>query len=298
MSESISNYVIITPAHNEEAHLERTIQSMLAQTRRPRQWIIVNDSSTDRTREIAEKFAAENDFIRVLSIARNGNRAFSNKARAFNAGLKTVQSLPYDAIGNLDADISVEPQYFENLLRGFEKDSRLGVTGGIIYTKIGDEFITCDQTLDSVAGAVQLFRRECFEEVGGEYLPLPYGGIDAAAEIIAKMKGWTVRKTLENKALEHRQTGTATATPLVACYRLGRRFHSLGYSMLFYIVRCFYRLGNKPVVLGSCAAFLGFVAAALTRDPVCLPSDVVQHLRSAQRKKLRQLLLFRTTAKS
>jgi len=282
----MASYVIITPAHNEEAHLEKVIRSMLAQTRKPVRWVIVNDNSTDRTGAIAESYAAQSDFITVVTIKCSGERGFNKKAVAFNAGVEALRGSSYDFIGNLDADISFEPDYFENLLEALEHDTRIGITGGVIFTKIGDRFVTHDVTSDSVAGAVQLFRKKCFEEVGGGYLPLPFGGIDAAAEIIAKERGWTVVKQADQKVLEHRQTGTASMSPMAACFRLGRRFHSLGYGMLFYLARCFYRLKDEPVVLGSCAAFLGYVESMLARRPVLLPVEVVKHLRQGQHRKL------------
>jgi len=282
----LSAYVLVTPAHNEEAHLEQVIQSMLRQTRKPLRWVIVNDNSTDRTGAIAERYAATSNFIHVITIKRDGSRGFNKKAEAFNAGVASLRELRYDVIGNLDADISLEANYFEDLLKAFDSEPRLGITGGSVFTTIGGRFVTHDTTPDSVAGAVQMFRRQCFEDVGGRYLPLPFGGIDAAAEIIAKARGWLVAKQPAHKAYEHRQTGTASMTPLAACFRLGRRFHSLGYGMAFYTARCCYRLGDEPVLIGSCAAFLGYVEALVRRRPVLLAADVVTHLRHEQHRKL------------
>jgi biofilm PGA synthesis N-glycosyltransferase PgaC len=263
---------------------------MLAQTVRPLCWVIVNDGSTDRTGDIANRYATKVNFIRVVTIQREAVHAFSKKANAFNRGAEVLRGLDYDIIGNLDADISVEPNYFKNLICQFAHDDQLGITGGAVYTKIGDRFVTQDETLDSVAGAVQLFRKKCFQDVGGGYLPLPHGGIDAAAEIIAKMKGWKVKKSLENKAFEHRQTGTATASPVIACYRLGRRFHSLGYSALFFALRCIYRIGDEPLLVGSCAQMLGFIESIVKCRPVALPIEAVRFLRRQQREKLRKML--------
>jgi poly-beta-1,6-N-acetyl-D-glucosamine synthase len=264
---------------------------MLAQTVRPLCWVIVNDGSTDRTGDIITRYATQVDFIRVITIQREAVRAFNKKANAFNRGVEVLRGLDYDMIGNLDADISIEPSYFENLIREFQNDNELGITGGTVYTKIGDRFVTQDETLDSVAGAVQLFRTECFQDMGGGYLPLPHGGIDAAAEIIAKMKGWKVRKSLENKAFEHRQTGTAITTPVIACYRLGQRFHSLGYGTMFFALRCLYRITNEPVIIGSCAQFLGFIESWIRHRPVQLPVEIVRYLRREQSRKLRKMFL-------
>ena len=282
-------YVTITPAHNEEKFIEKTILSMINQKFRPLKWVIVNDGSTDRTREVIEKYLYQNKFIELLNVERDKERSFGKQPGRLT--WRTVfERVDYEFIGNLDADIFLEPDYYANILQLFAKDPKLGVCGGIIYTTVGSTFVTSDQTLDSVAGAVQLFRRECFMDIGGGYMPLPYGGIDAAAEIIAKMKSWSVQKSPKNKAYEQRQTGTATSSPLVACYRLGRRFHSLGYGLIFFSLRCLYRIGDPPVVLGSFATLLGFIGSLIKRRPVLLPDEVVEHWRRAQRIRLSRVL--------
>jgi len=285
------SYAIITPAHNEEGYLQRTVASVQAQVWKPVRWIIVNDASSDGTQLVAQRAASSMDFVRVVSTDRGDGRCFSNKARAFNTGVEHLKGVNYDLIGNVDADVSFDPFYFSNLVHAFEADDALGISGGTIFTAMGDRFVTQDQTPDSVAGAVQLFRRKCFEDVGGQYMPLPYGGIDAAAEITARSKGWKVAKSLADRVNEHRRTGTAAATPLVACFRLGCRFHSLGYDWLFLIARCLYRMADEPIVLGSCAQLCGYLMSALRCRPQALPADVVCYLRHEQGHKLSQLKL-------
>ena len=232
-------------------------------------------------------------FIHPVDVQRQAERNFAHKVGAFNRGLEELRSLDYDFIGNLDADVSFAPQYFENILREFEADPALGISGGIVYTKFTDRFSTYDWTLDSVGGKVQLFRRECFEEIGG-YRPLQYGGIDATAEVMARMKGWKVRKSLHNRAYEHRPTGFAYGQPLMAKMREGRRFYSLGYDPVFFLLRCLYRCKDYPLMLGSGAAFFGFLRSMICRQPIVLSPEVVNYLRAEQRTKLKQALGFRS----
>ncbi len=146
-----------------------------------------------------------------------------------------------------------------------------------------------------MAGAVQLFRRECFEGIGG-YLVLPNGGIDAAAEILARKCGWKVRTFSRLQVLEHRRTGTATTSPLVARLKEGRRLYSLGYSFVFFAMRCVRRSMEQPRLLGSLAALFGYLSALAKREPIALPPAVVSYLRQEQRGKLltalRQAALF------
>ena len=285
----MAGYVIITPAHNEAALIGRTAEAVVAQTVRPTKWVVVNDASTDRTGQVIENFASRYPFIELVNLERAAGRHFGNKVRAFNAGLERVSGLDYDFIGNLDADISFGPVYFENILQRFLADSNLGLAGGMVHTTVGGEFVSQEVALDSVAGAVQLFRRKCFEQVGG-YRPMPNGGIDAAAEIAARMHGWTTRTFAEFPVQEHRMTGSATSSPLIFRVKEGKRMHSLGYSPLFFCARCFYRILAKPAVIGSGAALYGYFASALGGNPQAVDPEVVTFLRKEQRGKLKRLL--------
>jgi glycosyltransferase involved in cell wall biosynthesis len=287
-----SPYILITPARNEEAFIGATIASVVAQTVRPAKWMIVNDASTDRTGEIIESFAATHGFIKAITLKRDGGRDFGKKALAFRRALEEVKDLPYEFIGNLDADVTLEPDYYEKILGRFAADPSLGIAGGTVYLKIGGIIQTADGTPDSVGGQMQMFRRPCFEAVGG-YLPLKLGGIDAAAEIIARMKGWKVAKFPDCPVREHRVTGTASVGLLHAKVQWGRRFHSLGYHPLFYFSRCVYRIGSPPLIIGSMAELFGFFSSLIRRHPHSLPVPVVEYLRREQKEKLRNLVFRR-----
>ena len=284
-STPLAHYVVVTPAHNEEAHIERTIISMLGQTVRPLRWIVVSDNSSDRTSEIVAMYAQRHPFIRLIDLKRSGERHFGNKVRAFNAGLAELRALDYEFIGNVDADISLESDYFEKVLAAFADQPALGIAGGMVSSRIGARFVNQNVSADSVAGAVQLFRRKCFETIGG-YVALPLGGIDAAAEIMARMKGWRVRTLADLTVLEHRRTGTACGPPVFSKFKEGQRLRSLGYGFSFLFLRCLYRSLDQPVLLGSMATLAGYLQSALGRDPLVLPPEVVRYLRSEQRRKL------------
>ena len=66
------NYIIISPVRNEEAYVESTINSVLNQTILAEEWIIVNDGSTDSTREIVEKYLHALSWIKLINIADRG----------------------------------------------------------------------------------------------------------------------------------------------------------------------------------------------------------------------------------
>ena len=162
------SYVLMTAAHNEEADIENTIKSVLAQTVLPARWLIVSDNSTDRTDEIVQRYADEHDFIRFLSRKRPPGRSFAAKIVALRAGANLLQGVSSDFIGNMDADLTIEPTYFENLMREFELNPRLGLAGGFVYEKVNGVFATRGANrVSSVAHAAQLVRRDLYEAFGG-----------------------------------------------------------------------------------------------------------------------------------
>ena len=104
-----TRYVLITPARNEEAYIEKKIKSVIGQSVLPRKWVIVSDGSTDRTDEIVAQYAANNDFIRHLRIPEHSNRDFVFEVDAFYAGFKQLKEVEYDLVGKIDADVSFGP---------------------------------------------------------------------------------------------------------------------------------------------------------------------------------------------
>ena len=126
-------YVLMTAAYNEEANIERTIKSVLSQTLLPARWVIVSDGSSDRTDEIVQSYTEKHGFIRFLRVARAPGRSFGSKVRALHAGSEILKDVRSDFIGNLDADVSVPPSYFEDLIAHFERRPTLGLAGGFVY---------------------------------------------------------------------------------------------------------------------------------------------------------------------
>ena len=129
-------YVIISPVRDEEANLARTIESMLRQTVQPRDWVIVNDGSTDGNAEIADTYARQHDWIRVFHRENRGFRkAGGGVVDAFNDGYRILRSNDWDFIVKLDGDLSFSPEYFESCFRAFEQEA-WGACGFMISFKV------------------------------------------------------------------------------------------------------------------------------------------------------------------
>jgi glycosyltransferase involved in cell wall biosynthesis len=283
---STVTYALITSAKNEELYLERTICSVLAQTIRPVTWVIVDDGSGDRTPVIAEAYARRNPWITLVRRRGGASRSFASKATSFAVGYGRLKEVSFEYLGNLDADISFEPDYYERLFDLFEKDVSLGIAGGRFYdVGANGRLRAVTNSPDSVRGAVQMFRRRCYQDVGG-YLSLPMGGIDSAAEIMARMKGWKVRTFANIIVLHLRPTGSGMGSSLEALVRRGLQDHSLGYAGMFEAARCWARMKEWPYVIASLAVLLGYCWAWLRGKPPALPAEAVSFLRREQRFKL------------
>jgi glycosyltransferase involved in cell wall biosynthesis len=281
-------YVLISPARNEEKHIEKTIQSMIQQTVLPVRWIIVNDGSIDATGEILARYAKNYPWIEIVELPKHRDRSFAGKVHAFNAGFERAKGLQYEVVGNLDGDLSFEPDYLEFLMTKFREDPRLGVAGTIFiedgYSSATDSF----EGQNHVAGGCQLFRRKCFEEIGG-YVPNRAGGIDWIAVTTARMKGWKTRSFREKAFFHHRTLGTAERGILASNFSYGEKDYYLGGHPLWQLFRVAYRLTKKPYVLGAGAVGLGYLTAFLRRTRRPVSAELMQFHRAEQMTKLRAI---------
>jgi hypothetical protein len=281
-------YVLVTAAYNEEKFIAQTIESVLSQTVRPKKWIIVSDGSTDRTDAIVESYSKHHDFIHLHKILQPHARNFAAQVNAINSGYAMLKDLPFDFFGNLDADVSFAPNYYEQLLAKFEQDATLGLAGGYIHEEKNGVFRNRPgNSTHAVAHAIQLFRRDCYEAVG-PYIPLPYGGPDWVAEIVARQKGWEVRSFPDLPVNHYRPTCSAGGL-VRGRYRQGLMDQSLGCDPMFEVFKCFSRLAGSPVVIGALARLSGFVWASLRQFPRAVPRDISDSLRAEQRARVRSI---------
>jgi poly-beta-1,6-N-acetyl-D-glucosamine synthase len=279
-------YVLVTAAYNEEANIEKTIQSALRQSLLPSRWVIVSDGSTDRTDEIIQRYADRYEFIRFFRVTRSPGRSFGSKVRALQAGNKLLDGLDYEFIGNLDADVSVEPSYFENLIAHFRMRPSLGIAGGfVVEEKDGKFHNRRTNRFYSVAHAAQIVRRECYQAIGG-YAELEFGGEDWHAQTYARMKGWEAEAFPQLKIFHFRHTGEGSNL-LRHKFRQGRMDFSLGSDPLFEVLKCLERIPERPLLLGSVARVGGFLWSYLARDIRPVSGDFVTFLRREQREKIR-----------
>lgn len=282
-------YVLITPARNEAAFIEKTIKSMIEQTLLPLRWVIVDDGSTDHTREIVERYLGErHPWIELVQMPARRDRSFAAKVMAFNAGYEKVKDLPYDVIGNLDGDTSFGQDHFEFLVRQFAEDSTLGVAGTVFreegYNSETDSF----EGKKHVSGQCQLFRRKCWEEIGG-YIPHRAGGIDWMAVTTARMKGWKTESFRERWFFHHRALGTAERSLVASNFSYGEKDYYLGGHPIWQLFRVAYRSFKRPYIVGGAALGLGYCWAFLRRTHRPVSRELMQFHRKEQMLKLKAI---------
>jgi biofilm PGA synthesis N-glycosyltransferase PgaC len=282
-------YVLITPARNEESFIEKTIESVIHQTVLPVKWVIVDDGSTDKTPEIISRYLPQHPWIEVVQMPQRRDRSFAAKVHSFNAGYQRVQGFQYEVIGNLDADISFDKELLAFLLERFAEDPALGVAGTIFreegYSSETDSF----EGQKHVSGQCQLFRRRCFEEIGG-YIPHRAGGIDWMAVTTARMMGWKTKSFREKSFFHHRHLGTAGRGVLSAMFSYGEKDYYLGGHPIWELFRVAYRTTKRPYIIAGLSLGLGYCWAFLRRTPRPVSRELMTFHRREQMLKLKGIL--------
>jgi glycosyltransferase involved in cell wall biosynthesis len=261
---------------------------MVRQTVKPLRWVVVSDGSTDATNQVVQAYADRHDWIRLLQLPQQRERNFAGKVTAFNAGYDTVRHLTFDIIGNLDGDVSFDDDYLAFLVSKFAQNPRLGVAG----TPYREENPIHDDRFKSpthVSGACQLFRRDCFEAIGG-YRPVKSGGIDLIALLAAQAKGWQTQRFDARSCQHHRSVGGGQhANVWRRLLNLGAKDYLLGSHPFFELFRCASQMLRRPYLAGGALMLTGYTWAMLRRMERSMPEDLIE---IRQRDQLQRLRVF------
>jgi len=278
-----TQYVIVSPVRDEEKFIAGTVRSVLEQTVRAAEWIIVDDGSADRTGEILDGYAAEHSWIQVVHRANRGFRkSGGGVVEAFNDGYRNLTATDWDFIVKLDGDLTFAPDYFEKCFDQFRQDPQLGIGGGTIYHMLDGKEQIEEVPKFHVRGATKIYKRDCWKAIGGLWIAPGWDTID---EVKANMLGWTSRSFLEIQLHHQRPTGTAESRwkDLVKC---GRARYVSGYHPLFMASSCLVRLFRKPFLVGSAGLLYGYVTGYLNHLPQVDDPAFILYLRDQQLRRL------------
>lgn len=279
-------YVIVTPVRNEELHLAGTIASVVAQTNRPAEWIIVNDGSHDRTGEIADAAAARHDWIHVVHRADRGFRkAGGGVMEAFYDGWRRLPTADWDFLVKLDGDLTFGADYFAACFKQFGANPKLGIGGGLVCNEVAGRLVldSKDDPKFHVRGATKIYRRACWDAIGG----LMQGtGWDTLDEVKANMLGWKTCTFPELTLIHHRVTGAADGS-WRNWFKNGRANYIVGYHPLFMLGKCVKRLWRRPYGVASLALGCGFLTGYFSRGPQRVADrHLIRYLRAEQLRAL------------
>jgi biofilm PGA synthesis N-glycosyltransferase PgaC len=279
-------YVVVSPVRDEEEFIEQTILGVVQQTIRPAEWIIVNDGSKDRTGEIIDRYAQKHPWIRTVHRADRGKRVpGSGVMEAFYDGYNRLQFADWDFIVKLDGDVGLPVDYFEQCFERCNQDPKLGMCGGTMYCRNGDNLIREAHPAFHVRGPIKLYRRECWEAIGG-LIKAP--GWDTMDEVQANRHGWRTRTFTDIKVIHQRPTGAVQGFWRDGV-KMGRAAYVCGYHPLFMMVKCAKRTLSKPYVISSIAHGYGFVSGYFKKIPRHADRASIHYLRTQQ---IRRLLLL------
>ena len=279
----MTRYVIITPVRDEEQYIKGTIASVVAQTIQPMEWVIVDDGSTDRTGEVADLYAAQFPWIRVVHRLNRGFRkAGGGVMEAFYDGYNVLRGDDWEFIVKLDGDLSFHPEYFQKCVEHFHERPSLGIGGGEIYHDLGGKVRLESNPKFHVRGATKIYRRACWEAIGGLWKAPGWDTID---EVKANMLGWETGAFEDLHLLHHRFTGSADGL-LHNCVKHGVACYVSGYHPLFVAASCLRRLIKKPYILGSAAICYGFLKSYFTRAPRVNDTQLIGYVRKQQLRRL------------
>jgi biofilm PGA synthesis N-glycosyltransferase PgaC len=278
------SYAIVSPVKDEASRLGATAESIERQSLRPAQWVIVDDGSTDGTRELAQQLAGAHDWITAIDSGADGERSRGGRVvRAFERGRAALHG-EHDFLVKLDGDITLPPDYFERVASTFQADPRAGIVGGRVLVHDVSGWVPERVGKHTVHGAIKAYRTACLDEIGGLHASMGWDGID---EYAAKARDWKVIPLDGLLVHHHRQRGSKQRW-WRARIEEGRGAHYMGYRPGFVVVRAGYRmLVERPPVLGGAALFAGWLQAAATRAPIVDDPQAVAALREEQKTRLR-----------
>lgn len=280
--------VIISPVRDEAKYLRLTMDSMVAQTWRPIEWILVDDGSTDETPDIVREFAAKYPFIRLVPRQDRGFRKLGGGVvAAFNFGVGQILNKDYQYIAKLDGDMSFGPLYLEHMFRKFTEDPKLAAVSGKVYRHEDGKYIEESHIDEQVAGQFKLYRRDAFEDIGGFVQHLSWDGIDVHT---AWMKGWKTFCFYDPQAWlwHHRIMGSSDKHIYEGRLRWGRGNWYMGYHPLYAIATGVNRMREKPFIIGGLLMIYSYFLSALRGLPRYENPEFRRYLRAWQMQRLKE----------
>jgi glycosyltransferase involved in cell wall biosynthesis len=278
-------YVIISPVKDEEKYILKTIKAIVNQTLKPVKWIIVDDGSLDRTKDIVLSFVKDYDWIDLVEKNTHEETRLGGQkvVRAFKAGFNQIDT-EYDFLVKLDGDLFLPKNYFRIVSNLFEKNPRLGLCGGLIFNKINTHFIKEESSKYHIRGAFKAIKKECFEDIGGFREIRNWDGVD---ELDAIRKGW--RTHVFNLPVFHFKPTSSKYDPLTMSKLSGTEAYKMRSSPLLVLLRGLSYLSKSPKFLYTITYFKSYILAFIMREKAILEKDLSNFINNFHIKRILKL---------
>lgn len=285
----MSRYALISPCRNEVDYIQTTIDSIVAQSHRPAKWIIVDDGSTDGTQDIIAAAASQYSFIEIVRKPDRGQRSVGpGVIEAFYVGYEAINPSDYDYVCKLDVDLDIPPEYFATLITRMEENPRIGTCSGKPYFPDKDGTLVSERCGDeNSVGMIKLYRRQCFEEIGGFVRQVMWDGIDCHR---CRMLGW-IAVSWDEPALRFihlRPMGSSQKSIFTGRSRHGAGQYFMGTGLTYIAASAVYRTMVPPYFVGGAMMLYGYLKSMVTRQVRYGDADFHQFLRDYQWQCLTQ----------
>lgn len=280
------NYYIIIAAYNEEDFISKTLESILEQTLLPKKVVVVNDNSTDKTREIITEFEKKSSlFKQVINVSENVHLPGSKVVQAFQKGLEYLDD-EYDFIVKLDADLILPKKYFEEIAKTFQSDKKIGMVGGFAYIEKNNDWILENLTdKDHIRGAFKAYRKACFKQIGGLK---PAMGWDTVDELLCRFYDWKII-TLPQLKVKHLKPTGANYNK-AARYKQGEAFYTLGYGLTITSIASIKLALRKKKALLFIDYINGFLKAKKNNKTLLVTHQQAKFIKAYRWKKIKEKL--------
>ena len=278
-------HVVITPIRDEESFLPSLFQSMIRQTVRPSNWVLVDDFSTDASVELIESEMEKHEWITLVINHDSGPRKRGSRiASIFNLGIEHCGE-DWEYVSKIDGDMVLPNDYFENIFGEFEADRKLGIASGNCLISGTKKIETVEK--DHTRGGLKTYRKECFSDIGGIFEVDGWDGLDNS---IAQKKGWRTANFVEIIAQHKRKTGEHEGL-LFGFLNAGKKSHIMGYRWSYLVAKSLFSMKRWPFILGGALILIGFILAKICRVPQFQDKEVIRFIRLRQKERMMKSLI-------
>lgn len=242
-------FLIIIPTHNEEQFITSNLESLSNQDFRDFECVIVNDGSTDDTKQKIKSFIDQNknsENFKLVNLEQSKHSPGAKVVQTFYKGLETCNFQNFDVICKFDADIIFPPNYLSELNKIYVSNPKAGMVSGLVYIKNNKDFsenifdfsnensqwkFENLSSKNHVRGPIKSYRKECFQDMNGLKKVLGWDNIDV---MLAKKNGWEV-VTLKDIWVKHLRP-TAFQYKNQKAEKLGEYFYNIGLNFPLMLV--------------------------------------------------------------